>query len=121
MANNRNKWEGLRWLRSLEGEPADGRITVTNVPRYTVLNAISMLGERWGVEVTIGSVNGTYTVVCVPNRARSLAGAMRVGVSYTGTSLVNILTAAVNDYAALEDRPMAAQLQSREVVRLVVP
>ncbi len=121
MQTSRKRYEGLVWLRSLVGDPADGRITSSQLPRMGVSSSVSALTERWRLLVECEQVNGSYVVRCIPRRGSQVANGVPIAAGYTGSNLQNILHCAFSDYRRLEEKPWDAELSKREVLRFVVP
>jgi hypothetical protein len=121
MNQSRKRYEGLVWIRQIAGDPADGRITTTDLPRQPIGQAITTLTARWGLLIEAEQVNGTYVVRCIPRGRGAGSYAVTVAAGYTGANLNNILACAIADYTAISDKPWDAELSKREVLRFVVP
>lgn len=115
----RERYSGLVWLRSMPGDPAEGRTTLSGKPDGTMQGAMDTLVSEAKRLVEVELVDGVYSVRVMPRRGVQSPGWPAVALSYRGTKLRSILWHAVDELDLLGRKFDQAELQDREVVRWV--
>lgn len=113
----RERYQGMVWLRSLPGDPAEGRISASDVPDGTLAGAMDTL-TREARRLVECELDGEWFLVRVmPRKGVSSPGWPAVALSYKGSKLRNILWRAVDELDLVGRYFDLAELQDREVVR----
>jgi hypothetical protein len=115
----RDRYIGLVWIKTLPGDPAEGRALPVPKDLLTEQQAMASLIGRFGLLVECELRDGFYTVRCTPQRDTIGAVNTYPAATYTGKCLLSLFSQAVLDYTAYWSDADLAVLSGREVIRWV--
>jgi hypothetical protein len=115
----RERYKGLVWIKTLPGDPAEGRALPRPQPPLQIGTALFTLTGDYGLFVEIELRDGCYSVRTFPHWHLGSERSAYPAAAYASKGLAWALNQATLDYRAYTDDADRAVLSPREVIRWV--